>query len=133
MDLCVFYYILGIQLLYTPVVSSQKKCYSPIGNDLTRTANHTLCRPEAPVTHCCEPEAACLDNGLCFLAFDLSISTGTCTDKTWSDPACFQGCLPSKPLILCRFLAFGAYCARATISTILAILIMSLANVRRYQ
>ena len=28
----------------------------------------------------------------CYQAEDLSINTGTCTDKTWKDPSCFQQC-----------------------------------------
>ena len=28
----------------------------------------------------------------CYQAADLSLNTGTCTDKTWKDPSCFQQC-----------------------------------------
>ena len=70
----------------------QAQCYY---TDSTSEPRDIVCNASAPVSLCCSNGETCLANGLCFLDWDTSINTGTCTDKTWSSPICFQQCLPS--------------------------------------
>ena len=67
-------------------------CYLP---DQTIEPNDNVCNASAPVSLCCQSGATCLTNGLCFSQWDTSFNTGTCTDKTWTSPSCFQQCPPS--------------------------------------
>ena len=67
-------------------------CYYP---DQTIEPSYNVCNASAQVSLCCQWGATCLTSGLCFLEFDSSLNTGTCTDKTWTSPSCFQHCPPS--------------------------------------
>ena len=64
-------------------------CYYP---DQTVETSHIICNASAQTSLCCQDGAVCLTSGLCFSKWDTSINTGTCTDKTWTDPSCFQNC-----------------------------------------
>ena len=70
----------------------QAQCYYP---DSTSEPRDTVCNASAPVSLCCQNGETCLTNGLCFSEWDTSINTGTCTDKTWASPICFQQCVPT--------------------------------------
>lgn len=74
-------------------VIAQLQCYNPDGS---LHPDQTPCNGTAEVTHCCGGGGACLTNGLCFMAFDNSLNTGTCTDMNWKDPSCFQTCVTGK-------------------------------------
>ena len=69
-----------------------QNCYYP---DQTIETSHIICNGSAEASLCCPYGATCLTNGLCFHKWDTSFNTGTCTDKTWTDPSCFQSCLQS--------------------------------------
>lgn len=64
-------------------------CYFP---DQTIGTKDNVCNASAPVSLCCQYGATCLTSGLCFSKWDTSFNTGTCTDKTWTSPSCFQQC-----------------------------------------
>ncbi|KAK0511200.1 hypothetical protein JMJ35_006752 [Cladonia borealis] len=80
-------FVLSILLQFHLVFA--QSCYFPDG---TNAPDHTPCNGSVSVSHCCEPGDTCLTTSLCYQAADLSINTGTCTDKTWKDPSCFQQC-----------------------------------------
>ena len=70
-----------------------QKCYYP---DQTVETSHIICNASAQASLCCQDGATCLTSGLCFSKWDTSVNTGTCTDKTWTDSSCFQGCPQSN-------------------------------------
>ena len=70
-----------------------QECYYP---DQTVETTHIICNASAHASLCCQYGSTCLTNGLCFSKWDTSINTGTCTDKTWTDPSCFQNCPQSS-------------------------------------
>lgn len=87
-----FTYVLLFNLIASPVVLA-KQCYNRDGSiELT----HTPCLDAPRNTHCCQPGAACLANGLCFLEDNSSLNTGTCTEQGWDELSCFQTCFESK-------------------------------------
>ena len=61
-------------------------------SDRTVETSHVACNDSAQASLCCQYGAICLTSGLCFDKGDTSINIGTCTDKTWTDPSCFQDC-----------------------------------------
>lgn len=90
------------------LASAQQQCHFYDG---TVAADHTPCSSSELVTHCCGYGQACLSNGLCFVAWDTSVWTGTCTDTRWLDSSCFQQYKNSKSL---TSLLFSALCIAAT-------------------
>ena len=89
-------------LLLASSCLGQLSCYNPDGSDAPE--DHTPCNGTARVTHCCSSGSACLTNGLCFLQWDTSVNTGTCTDRNWNDKSCFQPCLQGMIFSLLRIL-----------------------------
>ena len=81
---------LWLTILSSSILSSAQTCYHPNG-DLAE--DFTPCGGTGAVTQCYAGGQACTHNGLCFVAWDSSLNTGCCTDRTWADPACFQSCL----------------------------------------
>ena len=69
-----------------------QNCYYPDG---TVEPTHIACNASAEHSLCCGPGSSCLTNSLCLSQWDTSINTGTCTDRNWTDPSCFQQCPPS--------------------------------------
>lgn len=77
-------------LLFTQLsVTLAQQCYYPDGSV---SPNYTACNTTASATNCCAQGEACLSSGLCYMTYDMSINTGTCTDKKWQSPECFQQC-----------------------------------------
>lgn len=71
-----------------------KDCFHPDGS---RASDHLPCRgDDISNTHCCPLGSACLANGLCLLEEDSSLTTGSCTDKTWDEANCFKTCFAGK-------------------------------------
>lgn len=82
-------FILTIQLVR--VASAVKACYYPDGNQQTAD---TPCDASAADSHCCGSKDICLSNGLCFQVGGVqSVTRGSCTDATWSSPACSRLCI----------------------------------------
>lgn len=81
-------YALLIIILHSSIVLAQS-CYFPSG---ALAPSFTPCNGTASASHCCSPSDACLTSSLCYMKWDHSINVGTCTDKTWRDPTCFQLC-----------------------------------------
>lgn len=76
-------------LLHSSMILAQS-CYFPSGDPATE---FTPCNGTASASHCCQKGSdACLTSGLCYMKWDHSINAGTCTDRTWRDPSCFQLC-----------------------------------------
>lgn len=86
----------SVLALLLKAVIAQLQCYNPDGG----LTDHTPCNDSAKVTHCCQSQGACLTSGLCFMAYDHSLNTGSCSDMTWEDPSCFQFCLKGMPPLL---------------------------------
>ena len=93
-------------ILLVPKCIADLQCYTPDGS--LAADDQKPCNGTADATHCCQSGAACLTNGLCFLQWDTSVNTGTCTDRTWNEPRCFQPCLQ------CTFLLDFAHYPQAT-------------------
>lgn len=72
-------------------MSSRLQCYNPDGS--ITAPDQIPCAANNDHTHCCQQGATCLSNGLCFVQWDTSVNTGTCTDSTWKANGCFQHCL----------------------------------------
>ena len=66
-----------------------------IGDSGTDDSGDTPCDPDAPISACCGAGSICISNLHCY---DVNITTpnvpGTCTDQSFSDPAC--PCPPSE-------------------------------------
>lgn len=85
------------------VAGVESACYYPNGN----LVSDTPCNRGSGNSTCCPPGYACLSNGLCGITefisnidkFDRSAAwyiRGTCTDKTWTDPACPRFCITAS-------------------------------------
>ena len=73
-------------------------CYlsdQTVVSDQTVLPQHIVCNASAQASLCCQQGATCLTSGLCFLEWDHSLNTGSCTDRTWTNPSCFHQCPPS--------------------------------------
>src|SRR5262245_38555292 len=88
--------LLWLSLFATNVMSA---CFFPNGD----TVDDTPCKSGDGNSTCCGPGYACLSNGLCAVSEYLSFANfyswesgwfvrGSCTDKSWTDPACPQFC-----------------------------------------
>ncbi|KAB8527801.1 hypothetical protein FH972_025452 [Carpinus fangiana] len=67
-------------------------CYYPNG---AVALNHTACDSSVANSHCCAWTDACLTNSYCLAASGNMTNTlkrGSCTDSSWSDPACPVQC-----------------------------------------
>lgn len=82
------YFLLTLLFRSSSTVFAQL-CYFPSG---IFAPTFTPCNGTASVSHCCQPDDACLTSGLCFRDGDHSIHIGACTDADWGDPNCFQSC-----------------------------------------
>ena len=82
------FYALFILIVHSSIILAQS-CYFPSG---AIAPTFTPCNGTASASHCCSPSDACLTSSLCYMKWDHSINVGTCTDKTWRDPSCFQLC-----------------------------------------
>ena len=66
-----------------------------IGDSGTDASGDIPCDPYAQVSACCGAGSICISNLYCYAAFFETPSvTGTCTDQSFSDPAC--PCPPSE-------------------------------------
>jgi hypothetical protein len=66
-------------------------CYFP---DADIAVNDTPCTSNN-VSICCQTNATCLENGLCFDPFGSAVGgyiRGSCTDKSWQSVSCPQYC-----------------------------------------
>ncbi len=68
-------------------MSIVQQCFYPDGETI---AVDVPCNSAATHSACCNVDAQCLDNGLCFRGGTLS--RGSCTDRSWG-PSCAQYCL----------------------------------------
>lgn len=94
-----------------------KACYQAFEGEV---AGDFPCNPDANVSSCCAPGNICSSNLFCISASNQQDYVGTCTDRTWSSPACpfhLNWCLllvlsytskVYKPLIIAA-LASGAF------------------------
>lgn len=62
-----------------------KACYQAVNEEL---AGDFPCDPDANVSSCCASGNICSSNLYCVSASNHQEYVGTCTDKTWSSPAC---------------------------------------------
>lgn len=62
-----------------------KACYEAVDEEL---ADNFPCDPNANVSSCCASGNVCSSNLYCVSASNQQKYVGTCTDKTWSSPAC---------------------------------------------
>ena len=76
--------------------SQLKACYQATDGEL---AGDFPCNPDANVSSCCASGNICSSNLYCISAGNQQNYVGTCTDKTWSSPAC--------PFNLSPFLLFS--------------------------
>lgn len=109
--------ILLWSLLVNNCFGQLKACYQAFEGEV---AGDFPCNPDANVSSCCAPGNICSSNLFCTSASNKQDYVGTCTDRTWSSPACpfnLSWCLllvPSytskvnKPLIIAA-LASGAF------------------------
>lgn len=74
--------------------AAQRNCWFPDGNTETQDLP---CDPNADESACCGPDAFCLSNGLCLSSG--VVSRGSCTDRTWNDPACATQCTNGEEYI----------------------------------
>ncbi|KAI0468270.1 hypothetical protein F4859DRAFT_491027 [Xylaria cf. heliscus] len=76
------------------VDAAASKCYYPDGSAAT---GDSPCNPNADVSACCgsSSDSTCLNNNLCEDGKGRVIR-GSCSDQSWSDPACPRYCLSFK-------------------------------------
>ena len=60
-------------------------CYQAVDGEV---AGDFPCDPDAPISSCCAPGNICSSNLYCISASNQQDYVGTCTDVTWSSPAC---------------------------------------------
>ncbi|KAM0803628.1 hypothetical protein BDR22DRAFT_42108 [Usnea florida] len=65
--------------------SQLKACYQATDGEL---AGDFPCNPDANVSSCCASGNVCSTNLYCIAASNQQKYVGTCTDKTWTSPAC---------------------------------------------
>lgn len=65
--------------------SQLKACYQALDEEL---AGDFPCNPDATVSSCCASGNICSSNLYCISEMNKQNYVGTCTDKTWSSPAC---------------------------------------------
>ncbi|KAI1346521.1 hypothetical protein F5Y01DRAFT_297621 [Xylaria sp. FL0043] len=73
------------------LVNASLQCYYPNGE---KSESDSPCNPDADASFCCSSssDSSCLNNLLCQDGTGRVIR-GSCTDQTWTDPACPQYCL----------------------------------------
>ena len=92
MLLALFWWIFVYQrVLHFQLVDAALKCYYPDGSE---AEGDSPCDPDADVSFCCRSssDSSCLNNLLCQDGTGRVIR-GSCSDQSWSDPACPQYCL----------------------------------------
>ncbi|EMC98481.1 hypothetical protein BAUCODRAFT_121349 [Baudoinia panamericana UAMH 10762] len=75
----------------------ETSCYWP---DHSPAYNQTPCNAQASVSWCCYFTDICLSNGMCLQQSNVytnRLGRGSCTDSTWSSPACPQYCADVAP------------------------------------
>ena len=80
----IFVIVLWYLLIHT-CYSQLKACYQAVDEEL---AGDFPCDPDADVSSCCASGNICSSNLYCVSASNGQRYVGTCTDKTWSSPAC---------------------------------------------
>ena len=97
--------LLLLLFIISPIIyhaqASGTSCYAKGGELASSDTGFAPCRPEKAQTHCCDYGQTCVSNGLCFVSWDSSLNTGSCTDPTWQDEACFQLCDTFATLFRC--------------------------------
>ena len=81
-------------LAFAALISSSvgsTSCWYP---DSVTIAPDTPCITNGSASACCNPNAFCLENGLCYE--DGVVTRSSCTDKSWTDPACPSFCAQGK-------------------------------------
>ena len=77
--------ILLWSLLLDNCFGQLKACYQAFEREVS---GDFPCNPDANVSSCCAPGNICSSNLLCTSASNRQDYVGTCTDVTWSSPAC---------------------------------------------
>ena len=72
-------------LLIKICLGQLKACYQAVEGQV---AGDFPCNPDANVSSCCSPGNICSSNLFCISASNHQNYVGTCTDRTWSSPAC---------------------------------------------
>lgn len=99
-------YVLLLLLLPTFVsFAFTQTCYLPNG-DVDGPGN-TPCDNSASVSHCCNVDVYCPDNGYCLTSI-FNVYRGSCTDKTWGSD-CPRYCFDGES----RFIAFVSMAPRS--------------------
>ncbi|GAW22810.1 hypothetical protein ANO14919_123530 [Xylariales sp. No.14919] len=84
--------VLSQSLIYFRLIdAAASKCFYPDGSEAT---GDSPCNPDAEVSACCgsSSDSTCLSNSLCEDGSGRVIR-GSCSDQSWSDPACPRYCL----------------------------------------
>lgn len=77
--------ILLWSLLINNCFGQLKACYQAFEGEVS---GDFPCNPDANVSSCCAPGNICSSNLFCISASNKQDYVGTCTDRTWSSPAC---------------------------------------------
>lgn len=92
-------YIVAYQwAIHSRLVNASLQCYYPNGE---KAEGDSPCNPDTDASFCCgsSSDSSCLNNLLCQDGKGRVIR-GSCTDQSWTDPACPQYCLSeSWPLM----------------------------------
>ena len=76
-------------LLFSTLVATELELKNCFGADGTPVITDAPCDPTANVSSCCGLTWSCATNMYCQSPSDSSTTfVGTCTDRTWKDPAC---------------------------------------------
>lgn len=74
---------------FTTAVAAALEFKDCFGADGTPASDNVPCDPTANVSSCCGPTWVCATNLYCRSRNDPAANfVGTCTDRTWKDPAC---------------------------------------------